>query len=287
MASVALLVIGVVVVAGSQMPARSVTAQQASAFEIVIPGQSLSRVATGPETLGQWMAELRAYANGVECTRANVATSSDVVLQLGLAGQPAACSTDGARVVLVDVHEFQLAQEFTLAKGTRVTLTNLAPLPPDMQGPAQRARTEAAASQQGLFEILVPGTSLASPLSVAATGYNTMGESLGSLTVYANFSACTTVDVATTSDVLLQIGLPGQPAECGTNGAPVYLVDGRGRQLTVQYTLTKGIRVTLTNFAPTPPGVQNTTESARSRAPQGTGIIPPAAGDAGLAASRP
>jgi hypothetical protein len=248
----------------------------------VIPGQSLVRVATGPETLGEWLAELRAYANGVECARANVATTTDVVLQLGLAGQPSACSTDGARVVLVDVHEFQFTQEFTLAKGTRVTLTNLAPLPPDMQGPAQRARSEAAASQAGLFEILVSSESLRSPLSFAATGYNTLGESLGSLTAYANGVACTTASVATGSDVLLQLGVAGQPVECGSEAAPVALLDERGRQLAVQYTLTKGIRVTLTNLAPVPPGVQSTADRERSRT-QSSGITPPATGDAGLA----
>ncbi|HLF76229.1 MAG TPA: SdrD B-like domain-containing protein [Dehalococcoidia bacterium] len=132
----------------------------------------------------------------------------------------------------------------------------------------------------GVFRVVVSGETLNLPVSRAATGADTLGQALGSLTVLADGTTCLGVEVSgARGDVVLEVGRPGQPAACTTDGAAITFVDGRGRRLSTQMTLRKGTQQTLANVAPLPPG------SVPATAPQtqpASTIRPPDTGDAGL-----
>jgi hypothetical protein len=109
-------------------------AQQPVLFEIVVPAASLDSVA-GPfndtAPLRQILGKLTVRANGAICLTAELmASTSDVVMQLGLPGQASPCTMDGSEVTLTDGHGILLSARFTLRKGSREVLINLAPLPP-------------------------------------------------------------------------------------------------------------------------------------------------------------
>ena len=100
-------------------------------FEVIIPISTLNTPASG-STLGKLEGRLTALADGQVCDSADLATATaDVVLRLGLPGQAAACSLDGARVTFRNARGMELFVEMTLRKGTVETLRNLAPKPPD------------------------------------------------------------------------------------------------------------------------------------------------------------
>ncbi len=109
-------------------------AQQPGVFEVLIPASSLGQpIGNSPGTLGQATARITAQANGVTCATVDLsmATTSDVVMQLGMSGQPPECALDGAKVTFVNGARCDpLSTEMVLAKGTRQTLQNLAPKPP-------------------------------------------------------------------------------------------------------------------------------------------------------------
>ena len=111
--------------------ASSSHAQQPGVFEVLMSASDLAaRTGTGA-TLGEGLGPITAFADGAECVSADVSSASaDVVLQLGLAGQPSACSRDGATVTFREGRGYLLVSEFPLVKGTRVALINFAPYPP-------------------------------------------------------------------------------------------------------------------------------------------------------------
>src|SRR5438067_2206238 len=99
-------------------PADSAGALAADDFEVVIPAAVLN-TPTAAGTLGKSLARITALANGQACDSADVsAAATDVTLHLGLAGQPAACSLEGARVTFLDGGGRELFVEMTLRKGT-------------------------------------------------------------------------------------------------------------------------------------------------------------------------
>jgi hypothetical protein len=107
-------------------------AQEPNVFEVVIPAALLNQPVgfIDPEikTIGQSMGGVTAYGvEGARCAHTSTSAGGDAVLRLGLVDQPEACRVEGAVIVLVDDHCRQLATTFELRKGTRATLTNLAP----------------------------------------------------------------------------------------------------------------------------------------------------------------
>ena len=109
-------------------------AQQPSVFEVVIPASSLKLAVNGPagiRRLGQLQGTMTAQANGIACITADLSSmTSDVTLHLGLPGQPAACSMDGAKVTFFNARCIPLSAEMVLTRGTRQVLQNLAPAAP-------------------------------------------------------------------------------------------------------------------------------------------------------------
>ncbi|MPZ49709.1 MAG: hypothetical protein GEU75_10530 [Dehalococcoidia bacterium] len=134
----------------------------------------------------------------------------------------------------------------------------------------------------GVFRIVISAHSLNSPLSRSATGFDTLGQALGTLTVLANGTSCVQVDVAARQrDVVVELGRAGPPPDCATEGAMITFVDGRGIQLNARMTLTKGTQQRLSNLAPVPP---SSGPSAGTSSQTGPTITPPDTGNAGLAA---
>jgi hypothetical protein len=77
------------------------------------------------------------------------------------------------------------------------------------------------AQQPDVFEVVISINALNTPVAQPSPGINTLGQLLHSITAYANESVCARAELATaTSNVVLRLGLPGQPAACSTNGAP-------------------------------------------------------------------
>jgi hypothetical protein len=126
-----------------------------------------------------------------------------------------------------------------------------------------------------VFRILIAALPLLTPLDRAATGFDTLGASLGTLTVLANGTTCTQVDVtAPEADIIIELGRPGPPEECSTDGATITFENSKAQELAIRMTLTKGTQQRLDNFAPVPP-------SSGEPPPSGT-IKPPNTGDGGL-----
>ncbi|MCL4230408.1 MAG: hypothetical protein KJ053_02405 [Dehalococcoidia bacterium] len=89
----------------------------------------------GVKTLGEVVRSLDVYANGQLCGRMALATpghaaTADVVFELGSAGQPTACSTEGATLTFIDANGSTLYEKLKLQKGVHIQLTNLAPEAP-------------------------------------------------------------------------------------------------------------------------------------------------------------
>lgn len=122
----------------------------------------------------------------------------------------------------------------------------------------------------GEYQVLIPLQSLQMPVTQPVT--STVGQSLISIVAFADGQPCVFAIVASaTADVLLRIGGAGQPPSCSLEGANVTFIDGLGRTLATTFTLHKGTRDLLTNFAPVPPG------SSPAPPPTVTPVSPPAA----------
>jgi hypothetical protein len=132
-----------------------------------------------------------------------------------------------------------------------------------------------------VFRIVIAALPLDTPLDQAATGSDTLGASLVTLTVLANGTSCTQIDVAAPkADIVVELGRPGLPDDCSTEGAIITFENSQGQQLAIRMTLTKGTQQRLDNFAPAPPS----SGGAESSSSTGT-IKPPNTGDGGLAST--
>jgi len=105
---------------------------------VVVARQALA-TPVGSSTLAQEVGSLTAMADGNVCARvlltgpSNSNSAGDKVIVLGTNEQPAACSTPGAEIALVDGRGRCLAVTFSLAPGATFVLDNLAPQPPHAQ----------------------------------------------------------------------------------------------------------------------------------------------------------
>jgi hypothetical protein len=255
-------------------------AQDPEVFEVLVPLDRLqAQTQDGP--FGDWLGSITASAAGLVCTTVDVSnTTQDVILQLGLPGQPSVCRQDGAIVTFVDVHGFPFSISMTLRLGTREVLDNLAPVPPD------------SSPLPATFDVVVPGASLADTTNGA-----TLAESLQRLTAFADGQTCTSADLVGGGDVVLQLGIEGQPEACSRGGAVVTFQDGHEHWLNAWLTLRLNTREVLSNLAPvapcepgpcpTPgPAVPATPTTVPTPLPtlsvDRTPIMPPNTGDGGL-----
>jgi hypothetical protein len=77
------------------------------------------------KTFGQFAGGYTAYADGVMCVREDAEDrTSDLILRLGHADQPAACAREGARVSVIDDYCRKLIEEYTLILDADVGLTS-------------------------------------------------------------------------------------------------------------------------------------------------------------------
>jgi hypothetical protein len=243
-----LVAIAIAVSIGYLALTASSNAQQSTVFDVIIPATVLS-LPSPDGTLRQSYREISVYSNGQFCTTANLASSSgDVVLHVGLPGQPPACSIPGATLSFLNGQYVQLYQTLTI--GGRNILDNMAPVPPG----------------GGAMMIVVSRDSLATE-----TANGRLGTFLGQLTAKVSDTGCTTADVSQASrDVVLPVGLPGQPAACTTVGSRVSIVDSKGFELAQSFVLGSGGRARLTNLALLSQGQQSS---------EGQTAMPPAASE--------
>jgi hypothetical protein len=161
---------------------------------------------------------------------------------------------------------------------------------------AVASSTAARAQQPAVFEVFIPADSLNTPTGpFPAGGPATLREFLGLITVRANGAVCLTVDLRqTTSDVLMQVGLPGQASPCTQDGSVVTFNDGHGGELAMRMVLRLGTRERLFNLAPIPPGQKQPlspmlpplTWSEPPPSVPRVAIAPPQAGDGALVPAR-
>lgn len=101
---------------------------------------------------------------------------------------------------------------------------------------------------QERFELTLPATALNAPLGSTITR-----EALGEIAVYADGQLCTIENLtASAVDVVVELGLPGHPAACGTAGSTLSFLNGSHSQL--QANLTLGTDSVLSDFTPLAPG---------------------------------
>jgi hypothetical protein len=134
----------------------------------------------------------------------------------------------------------------------------------------------------GIFRIVISAEALNSPVSRAGTGFDTLGQALGTLTVLANGTPCVEIDVANRqADVVVDLGRTGPPPECATESATITFEDQRRIPLAARMALTKGTQRRLSNFAPEPPS-SGSGSSAGPMSQSQPAITPPDTGDAGF-----
>jgi hypothetical protein len=86
-----------------------------------------------------------------------------------------------------------------------------------------------------------------------------LADAVLSISAFADGQACATVDlrdnanVNASGDKVIVLGLPGQPAACGREGASLVFVDGRGREIAADFTVRLGAVQRLIGLAPRPP----------------------------------
>jgi hypothetical protein len=263
-------------------------AQTSNEYQIAVAIDSINQPVFQPEVpnLGVALKSLTAKVDGASCsTEALAGATNDVVLHIGLSDQPAACSVEGAKVTLVDGNGHTLATSFTLQKGSRDTLINLAPQPP--HDPGDGGPLDGPVSNE--FQVLLPTASLnlRSPVDPAPERPVTLGNRIGVLTALADGVACTSVDVSNLpDDYVLRLGLPDQPPACAKEDATVTFTNSRGQTLIGSMTLHLGARETLRNFSPpvVPPAVNDAPPDPTStpQAPRSSSVTPPDTGSGGL-----
>jgi hypothetical protein len=134
-----LLVVAALFGAAFLAAAARAEAEPPGLFEVLISYNTLAQPVGYPpgSTLGQATGFLTVYAEGAACTGADLSSASgDVLLVIGRADQPAACSRDGAWVTFTRGDGFPLSQSMVLRLGARQELSDFAPAPPEDYRPA-------------------------------------------------------------------------------------------------------------------------------------------------------
>ena len=103
----------------------------------------------------------------------------------------------------------------------------------------------ASAQEPPVFTVMLSAAELNQP----GTSGQTIGQELGSLTIFANDDVCATVNVSgPSSDVPVYLGLADQPEACGVQWSVVAFKDSRGDWLNTWFTLQPGKTFTLKTF---------------------------------------
>jgi hypothetical protein len=128
--------------------------------------------------------------------------------------------------------------------------------------PAVATTTPTPTSQPkaGPFVVIVRGDRLNLPVDDRTRpGVRDMATFMGGLTVFANGTACDSLDFSkrpanSTADGVLRVGLPSQPGVCSQAGAKVTFRQTRGNaQLITVFTMMPGETAVLDNFGIEPP----------------------------------
>jgi hypothetical protein len=119
---------------------QAASAQQAEpdVFEVQLPAHVLDLpIPDSGRDLRSAIGSITAFADGEQCTEpVEIGNAEDeVILYLGLDGQPSVCSREGAIVTFKEERGFWLDAWFVLEPDTRVVLDNFAPSPPCDPGP--------------------------------------------------------------------------------------------------------------------------------------------------------
>lgn len=265
----------------------STQAQVSSEYQIVVPKASLDRPLTLPgiSTFGAGLKSLTAKVGSATCTTAVTAgATSDVILRIGLPGQPEACSEEGAIVWLINGDGRRLSQTFTLHKGTRDALANFVPVPP---GTPQEPKP----NPLGPMQVVIPASIMAEPVS-GKPDEDTIGEFLGgTVSAYADSVFCGSVEVSNISvDAVLLVGLDTQSPVCSRAGVDLTFTANVGPDeypIGPKWKVEPGARRMLTMFGgpaiadyfPVPAPIDT---GPLLSPPLSRSIVPPAAGDGGL-----
>jgi hypothetical protein len=132
-----------------------------------------------------------------------------------------------------------------------------------------RARTAAFAVEPNEFEVVIPKTTLETPVNQPERPtVKNLGQATGRLTARVGGLTCLTVDLADpttrnpSGDIVIRVGAPGQPPACSVEGAAVTFATGAGQELVQHFVLHRGASVTLSNLAPKPPGSPSSSTQA-------------------------
>ena len=90
------------------------------------------------------------------------------------------------------------------------------------------------------------------PANPAAASDRPGGSSLRTITAVVHGEHYAIADISR-GDVVLQLGVPGQPAPCGRDGEPITFIDNNGHTLFVTLVVRRDVTQTLVNLAPLPP----------------------------------
>jgi hypothetical protein len=114
---------------------------------------------------------------------------------------------------------------------------------------------------RGSSGIFIAGETLRSRVNVS--GGQTLAESIGSVSVFANGQLCAIVSLKAaelamgSGDVIIRLGSEGQPGACRTAGALISFARADGRPLFETRELVPGVTQPLGNMAPAPPSTGN------------------------------
>jgi hypothetical protein len=256
---------------GVAVPAHS---QQSGVFQVLLWGIALDLEIpdSGGRTTRDVIGTLTAFADGERCTSLDlIGGTGDEVLELGLPGQPDACSRNGAAVTFWDSRGRTLNESMTLVLGTQKQLASFSIPPPT-------------------FDVVVPATAGAEPLP--NLNGRMLRTAISPLTAYVDGEECLTFDISEPEEVIASLGQQGQSPPCfADEGSIVTFRNAQGQWLNAWFTFERGTQVTLSNFAPTPPcspgscptpGPSQTPTASTGASPGSSTITPPDTGSAGL-----
>jgi hypothetical protein len=121
--------------------------------------------------------------------------------------------------------------------------------------------------------IVIPASVVQSTANLAAPA-RTLGESIGSLKVFADGTFCTEVKLGDGSatdrsgNVRIHIGGKDQSTSCSKEGAVLSFVNARGQTFFEKRTLLRGVTQPLANVAPEPPSTVGETVMTTPLAPR-------------------
>jgi hypothetical protein len=241
------------------------------------------------------------FVGAVACTEAEFDATSPPSAILGVAGQPPACSVEGAEVSFLQFRDgyeieespivpVELSDRTVFAAGTTFEFRNWAPPPASDPGPLDPLPSymRAFVGAEAGLPPPTPGVDVIPPMTIDLVDPESAAP-IERLVLFVGPQPCLSISFEPAPPTRVHLGTPDQPFGCGNPGDSITALQIRSAtqalELGVRTVLAPGGTYRWANWAPQPPGTP-LPDYMQAFLDAGAVIQPSASGNAGLAPSR-